>query len=729
MIFYTVISIIICLILTYITIDIVYKLSRRKRDERLAYLRSYKSGKFLRVFAAAIPLYTVAHYYTGDNIADAIFNGIAKTTMIVALRFDFGPLRELMNNSVAFTVAVYYTFTLIVVSAVLLSISLFYIWAFEKIKNRAWDKEKGDKLLVVGDNKECESIYKSEKVMPALLLTRPMKSDSKERLFAKGIAYRQTKDFSASVTALIDGAVQREGGKLVIIVNTGEDEENIKCAYAVYTRLKDILDSSEDKEATVRLLYSGLSVYVYGNPKFETVYTEIEDKSFGSIVYVNKYRQIAMNFIDKYPLTRFMGEKQIDYSTSLIRDGVDVNVALIGFGKTNMQIFLSSVANNLFLKSSAGKPEIKKVKYYVYDKVNAKNNKNLNHNYSRYENEFSRDKNPEDYLPLPETPAEVESHVLDINNPEFYNHLRYIATRGKHDATFFVIAFGTDLENIDLAHKLIEKKDEWGVECLNLFVKVRSGLDRFDIFERGDCHVIGDEKKIAYNTKAIFKPAAEEMARMRNRAYSLEYAIASGRELTDGAADKIFREADFSWSTKKTQIERESNTYGTLSLRSKLNLIGLDCVRATENGEALTESEYLKIYAGQESLPTVTDALADGKKIIDYPLDFPPFGESLRTTMAIHEHYRWNSYMISKGTIPASRREILSDVRHNGKSYRLRRHGNLTTFEGLIEFRKMIAERDGVSEHTADVIRYDYQLLDDAYWLLTKSGYKIIKRS
>ena len=40
----------------------------------------------------------------------------------------------------------------------------------------------------------------------------------------------------------------------------------------------------------------------------------------------------------------------------------------------------------------------------------------------------------------------------------------------------------------------------------------------------------------------------------------------------------------------------------------------------------------------------------------------------------------------------------------------------------------MIAERDGTSEHAADVIRYDYQLLDDAYWLLTKSGYKIVRR-
>ncbi len=65
----------------------------------------------------------------------------------------------------------------------------------------------------------------------------------------------------------------------------------------------------------------------------------------------------------------------------------------------------------------------------------------------------------------------------------------------------------------------------------------------------------------------------------------------------------------------------------------------------------------------------------------------------------------------------------------NGKNYLLRRRGNLTTFEGLDEFRKTIAERDGGKESDYDVIKYDYQLLDDAHWLLSQNGYKIIKRS
>ena len=38
------------------------------------------------------------------------------------------------------------------------------------------------------------------------------------------------------------------------------------------------------------------------------------------------------------------------------------------------------------------------------------------------------------------------------------------------------------------------------------------------------------------------------------------------------------------------------------------------------------------------------------------------------------------------------------------------------------------AERDGRSEEEKDVIKYDYQLMDDAWWLLNKGGYIIVEK-
>ena len=144
----------------------------------------------------------------------------------------------------------------------------------------------------------------------------------------------------------------------------------------------------------------------------------------------------------------------------------------------------------------------------------------------------------------------------------------------------------------------------------------------------------------------------------------------------------------------------------------------------------------MDIYAGDDK-PVYSDysVIVNGKKIIKYTLEF---NKSRRRNMSIHEHQRWNSFMISRGIVPATRDQILNETAEdpktgkieytNGKNYALRRHGNITTFDGLVEFRRMRSLRDELSELETDVIKYDYQLLDDAYWLLSSNGFKIIRK-
>ena len=179
-----------------------------------------------------------------------------------------------------------------------------------------------------------------------------------------------------------------------------------------------------------------------------------------------------MDFIDRYPLTLFMNGEQIDYESSLVKNDVNINLALIGFGRTNQEIFLTSVANNQFLCEKDGKIQLKKVNYHIFDKERAENNKNLNHSYYRYKSELA-DMKAEDYLPLPSLPAEEIFYRTDINDREFYTQLRAVVTKSKKDANFVIISFGDDLENIDLAQKLVEKRREWDIENLVIFVRVR----------------------------------------------------------------------------------------------------------------------------------------------------------------------------------------------------------------------------------------------------------------
>lgn len=82
--------------------------------------------------------------------------------------------------------------------------------------------------------------------------------------------------------------------------------------------------------------------------------------------------------------------------------------------------------------------------------------------------------------------------------------------------------------------------------------------------------------------------------------------------------------------------------------------------------------------------------------------------------------------MITNGLIPCSKKEL---ALNKDELLARRKHGNLTTMKGLVEFRKIVAEKKGKSEEESDVIRYDYQLMDDIVWLLHKCGYKIVKKN
>ena len=100
----------------------------------------------------------------------------------------------------------------------------------------------------------------------------------------------------------------------------------------------------------------------------------------------------------------------------------------------------------------------------------------------------------EEYLPFPDLPALEKYRHLDINDTDFYNPIKNIATKNPNDENFIIIAFGSDLENIDLAHKLVEKRKEWNIPNLIIFVKVRSVIKEED----------KDQKKLILNDERCF---------------------------------------------------------------------------------------------------------------------------------------------------------------------------------------------------------------------------------
>lgn len=721
----------ICLIvLSLELLGVVINVVAKKRSDRISFLRSFKKGKCAIIYITAIPLYCVGHMYAGQDFLKAFFGAVNKIINLVVLKYDTGSVDALMADSPLFYFTIYMCFAMVGMNALLLTISLTnqHIWEFlQGIKAFVTRK---DKVFIFGNTKDNISIYKSNKKFHKTIVDNISDKDC-EKLYLSKISYISTPSFQNTVLKLFK-VIKKRDRQYIVIINTGDDNTNMLISRLFIDEIRNTKKEDQDK------LFLELKIFVFGDPRYEAIYEDIVSSGYGCIHYVNKYQKIAMDFIDKYPLTKFMSEKQIDYSTSLVRKGVDINVFFIGFGKTNQQIFLTSVANNQFLTEGERDPDLKAVKYFIFDKDEAENNKNLNHNYYRYRNECA-DLNPTEYLPLPSLPAEENYQRLDVNDCDFYNQIRRVVTRNPNDANFIIIAFGSDLENIDMAQKLVEKREEWNLEKLTIFVKVRVWHKEQTLLEEDGCYFIGNEKDAVYNLDKILGDKIFLMAKLRNEIYDLEYDITHNSDIVvDEEYIKNNRyNANRNWHIKKSQMERESSLYCCLSLRSKLNLMGLDyCERSANSETALTQEEYIALYAGDDK-PMIGkyEFTADGKEIVSYTLDFPT---SRRRNMAIHEHQRWNSFMISKGMIPSSIEQIRNEVvinadgkrkNTNGKNYAVRRHGNLTTFDGLVAFRQIVAGRDRTPESEADVIKYDYQLLDDAFWLLETTGYKIIKNT
>ena len=711
-------------------IAVLVNIVLKKRPECIAFLRSFKKGKCAIIYITAIPLYCVGNMYAGQSFLNAFFGAINKIVTLVVLRYDTGSIQALMQDYPLYNFTIYFCFTLVGLNALILTLSLTsqHLWsAFQTFKATMTRK---DKLFIFGNNSDNVSIYRSDDKKRNKVIIDDISDKDSEKLYMDRIAYISTRDFEISIKKLFR-LIKKFDRDYIVIVNTGDDEKNI----SICRNLISNIESISNEEIKNRLFFK-TKIFVFGNPIFEAIYEDIVLGGFGCIHYINKYQKIAMDFIDKYPLSKFLDETQVDYETSLIRDDVDLNVLFVGFGKTAQQLFLTSVANNQFLATGLTDPELKQVKYFIFDKNKAENNKNLNHNYYRYKHECS-ELNPEDYLPLPALPAEETYYHLDVNNCDFYDQIRSVVTRNPKDANFIVVAFGSDLENMDMAQKLLEKRNEWGLDNLVIFVKVRGLRKEETMIEDEGCFFIGNEKDVVYNIDKIMGDSLFEMAQLRNEVYDLEYDITHtpGIVVDEAYVENNQKKAKLNWYIAKSPMERESSLYCCLSLRSKLNMMGLDyCKKEDATASAVSEEEYLSIYAGTD-VPDISkyNLTANGKPIVSYSLDFPV---SRRRTMAIHEHLRWNSFMISKGIIPSSREQIATekivgkDGRErftNGKNYPVRRHGNLTTFEGLVEFRKIVATRDNCSEAKKDVIKYDYQLLDDAYWLLQANDYKIVK--
>lgn len=732
---------------------------RLDKLDRFRFFKNFKKGNFVWIYFVAIPLYMMGMFFDGQRGVGLFLNAVKSAVEIVVLKYEYDAVVGLAETNAFYMGVVYLCFVLVAINAGMFTFAIFGERAINAARLRSVKSSKHVYVLV-GYNDRTRMIIdsiveknnktKGEKDKVVLLGT--VDNDVMDELFTAGVAVKRFDENGLQST------LQKLCGKFENkIVNVILNEENDTLNLVYCEELSKIVAKTDYNSWSIDNP-KGIIAYVFGDEQNEYAFTRLVEKTKGCVRYVNKYKLVAMDFLDKYPLTKFMTEEHLDYQTATLRPDVDVNVVMIGFGKTGQQLFLASVQNNQFMTVKDGKVEHKKVDYFIYDKLESENDKDLNHNYYRFTKEFKSNfpddadssyhrrgeeifaklegkESRENYLPFPDDPANVTFTKIDINDTEFYENIKknLTADGDKKAVNSVIIAFGNDLDNLDFAEKIAVKVKEWGLDKnTKIFVKIRNDDLHDNVLEEdyeknGEFIVFGSEKNTVYNVDKVVNHEIDVLARRRHVCYQ------AGGSNTGKSAETIEKNAINKWYGVYAQYKRESNVYACMALRMKLNLMGYDYDDINSPLEDKTK-EFMAFYQQGDEIVYQRDennriiTVQDNPQVDYGTCDFPV--NTRRNNLAKQEHERWNAYMICCGFIPASKAEIkeyLLNGNKDGFEKSFRKHGNLTTYDGLIEFREYSSEIVGDTIVNCDVIKYDYQIIDDVEWLLKKRGCKIVK--
>ncbi|MCR4675902.1 MAG: hypothetical protein K5634_01570 [Sphaerochaetaceae bacterium] len=670
----------------------------KQREERILFLRSFKKGKMGIICIPAFALYLIGILYSGKTLTVAIAETIPLTLRLLTLGYRLDPVRQLSEACPIYHFTMVFVCYMSVVNASLFAISLFeQRISFQfSTRNRKTSCSKimdTETCWIFGNNTQNNMLYNSdpEYGFKRRIIIDKFPYGGDENLFLKGIHYGAMGTLEEEANLLKDYLEHLSDNKqksFTIVINWDSDDSNIDLAN---TYSKVIMDYASGKTAEeINSSLSKLSIFIFGNEKYYSIYNEIEKKSFGCFIHVNKHRIISQNFIWNHPFTDVLAKDCIDCDKALLREDTGINVFMIGFGKTNNRLFADLVSSNQFIiedkKAEKGCRPFT-ANYYLYDSKENIYSKELDHNFFRYLDFYNKHKDDGRYLPMADIPANVyQKFNTDINSPDFYKSLSTVLGTKKKDHNIFIVAFGDDLENIDFANKLYYKKVEWNIPCMKIFVKVCSSKYKDQCCSEDIC-VFGADREI-YSMMNIHAQGLFNLAL---------YADMEFERLTAETDPDVPKVADRKWYTfTRNNIERQNSYYAGINYKLKLGLMGLELVSDGTDG-IISNEEFKEHY------------------------------NKCRDSLAIQEHLRWNAFMICNGYVPSTIKEILNPE-NKGIVHEEKRHGYLTNHDGLDQYASLLSENFGKPKEVYDVKKYDTIMMDRCYEILQSQGASIKRK-
>lgn len=460
------------------------------------------------------------------------------------------------------------------------------------------------------------------------------------------------------------------------------------------------------------------------------------------ITCFSKYELMARRFVADYPITKYIPRSFYNPNCT-VKNGKEINVVFIGFGKVNYQLFRMCTMQFQFAQEKGGRLASNPVRYHVFDTMGkALHNEFFSRILYEYDEEFK-----DCDFPAPEKICDLNIYNCDINSVEAKKKFRSFVS--KDSFTYFIVSLEHDLEDASYAQtvrRLLSDEENY-----RIFVRVRNNNGEKLNGESDSVIYFGEDDKI-YTHENLVNDDLTELAQRLNLLYSnianppvwLSAVKELPPEEQSGQLMKILENPDNrklmlkKWA-ELPLIEQSSNLYHALNLPFKLYLLGFEMVK--KNGENITgisEEEYNIRYVNS----------GRAENYSDYSFFF---GTETANVLAFIEHSRWNALYILYDYKQIKKKDMhvveKTDEKGNTvkslphKDTEKKRHGCITSYYGLndlitYKYGVLYPEADlkkldyATDTHLRDLGRiyaYDYMDLDKLYGEISAMGYVIVK--
>lgn len=683
---YSIVSSVIFVIVTIYFGMILVNLIRRRGCERTDYIRNFKLGDGFYVYCLTIPVYYLGLLYDGRDWLISVFMAIGQGIKTVVLDFQYGDIEALLMDNIVYKVTAICCFIACCMNTALLLVSILSQYIFAGFTRLRWIGTRKSRVMIIGNNPGSRKIYETVKKGYAVLAGE-LDSGETGDLYAARIKYLLLHDVEKEISKVLNKSFKSKK-RIDIIVNTENDEQNIRIlGFISECLINEYEKESLNKEDYSFMLdvFSRIRVIGLKNPAYDEAYENVESEGFGCIRCISKFELVADNFLMKNPLPIFLKGNMLDTDAATVSDEGNISIEFFGMDTYNEELLLNALMEYQFpVKKADGEVRVKEITYHAFDEHGFNNCSRIQQGILRFQNNFLKKDRKEEYLEFPDAPGKIVCHEVNLHSEAMLDSLADIH-KDKNHFTFAIVSVGSDIDNLTFAKKLKDFALQNNWENYNVFARVKDEANNGFLVNDNSTHPFGNENRLIYDYEVLKAQKLTVMAMMRNR----DYVKTRGND--------AFL-ADYFWYTRIASLERKSNENCVKNLRFKLNLLGLDLVEKSSinhGSKPCTKNEYLAAYS------------------------------KARDTLACQEHFRWNAFYLCNGYLPATKEAIINEEK-NGKDAVRKTHGNLTTMNGLVEFRKIISERDSKDEMDCDVIKYDYDIMDGAYEYLDSCGYMIV---